>query len=94
MADTQASTHYYRSGISGLEVVVAPADESKGEVAPQTVRFAPYREKEFGDVTRVGYLATDNAKAVKALKDDPNVTEISQDEFDKATGEGSAPVGY
>jgi hypothetical protein len=62
--------------------------------APQTVRFAPYREKEFGDVTKVGYLATDNAVAIKALKNDPNVSEISQEEFDKATGEGSAPVGY
>lgn len=92
MADQ--ATKYYRSSISGLEVVVGQADASKGEVAPQTVRFAPYREKEFGDVTKVGYLATDNAKAIKALKDDPNVTEIDQDEFDKATGEGSAPVGY
>jgi hypothetical protein len=94
MADSNVKLHYYRSGIAGLEVVVGPPDEDKGEVAPQTVRFAPYREKEFGDVTKVGYLATDNAKAVKALESDPDVTEIDQDEFDKATGEGSAPIGY
>lgn len=93
MAD-KANVKYYRSGVAGLEVVVAPPDESKGEVAPQTVRFAPYREKEFGDVTKVGYLATDNAVAISKLEGDPNVTEIDQDEYDKATGEGSAPVGY
>lgn len=93
MAD-KASLKYYRSSISGLSVEVAPPDESKGEVAPQAVRFAPYREKEFGDVTKVGYLATDNAVAQAKLENDPNVTEIDQDEFEKATGDGSAPVGY
>lgn len=93
MAD-KASVKYYRSSISGLSVEIAPPDTSKGEVAPQTVRFAPYREKEFGDVTKVGYLATDNPVAQGKLENDPNVTEIEQEEYDKATGEGSAPVGY
>lgn len=94
MADNASAVKYYRSSISGLSVEVAPPDESKGEVAPQTVRFAPYREKEFGDVTKVGYLATDNKVAQKKLANDPNVTEIDEDEYNKATGEGSSPVGY
>jgi hypothetical protein len=88
------ATKFYKSNISGLSVEVGEPDFDKGEVAPQLVRFEPYREKVFGDPVKVGYLATDNAVAQKKLANDPNVVEIKQEEYDKATGDGSDPVGY
>lgn len=92
MADSKPK--YYRSAIAGLEVVVGEPDFEAGEVAPKTVRFVPYREKEFGDVKKVGYLETDDPVAIEKLASDGNVTEIKQEEFEKSTGEGSTPVGY
>jgi hypothetical protein len=85
---------YYKSNIAGLSVEIGAPDYDKGEVAPKQVRFQPYREKVFGDSVKVGYLSTDNVAAQKKLENDPNVAEIQQAEYDKATGEGSTPVGY
>lgn len=88
------ATKYFRSSIAGLEVVIGQPDRDLGEVAPKTVRFVPYREKEFGDVVKVGYLSTDDTVALKKLLNDPNVTEIEKDEFDKNTGEKATRLGY
>lgn len=88
------ATKFYKSQLAGLSVVVGDPDTSKGEVAPQTVRFEPYREYFRGDPVKVGYLQTDSDLVQKKLKEDANVQEITQKEYDEATGENADPVGY
>jgi hypothetical protein len=87
------ATKYYKSKLSALEVVIGDPDREKGEVAPKTVRFTPYLEKENGDNVNVGYLETDNSVAQQKLKNDFNVEEIEKDEFDKATGDKAIELG-
>lgn len=86
MAD-QSKTKYYRTKVVGLEVVIGEPDPTKGEVAPQTVAFVPYWEQALGveGKFKVAYAATDDATAIRKLKNDPNVEEISQEDYDKAT---------
>ncbi len=84
---------YFKSQIAGLTVQVGPP--LSHEVAPQTVRFVPYEEKFQGDPVKVGYLATDNAVAIKKCRADDNVEEIDKDEFEKATtGKNAKRVAY
>lgn len=82
---------YYRSQVAGLSVYLdAPKD---GDVAPQTVRFMPYYERVNGDDSKVGYLVTDDARAIPKLAEDYNVEEITKKEFDAATaGENARPA--
>lgn len=85
MADNKKELKYYRTELTGLSVVVG--DPEEGQVAPQTVRFVPYNyQTDFEVVTR-GYLATDNEVAIKKLDNDPNVTSITKEDFDKYTNE-------
>ena len=77
---------YFRSRMHGLSIVVKnDREDADPTTAIETVRFKPYREKFQGDDIKVGYLATNNPEALKRLKDDPNVEEISADEFKKST---------
>jgi len=78
---------YYRTRLSGLQVVVGKLDPTKGEVAPPTVKFEAYEERYQGDKVSIGYLATDNSVAIEKLKNDGNVEEISQKDFEDATNE-------
>ena len=72
---------YFRTRIAGLSILTdEPAD---GEVAPETVRFTPIWERYEGEQQRFGYLETDNAVAVEKCLADPNVEEISADEYKK-----------
>jgi ethanolamine utilization protein EutQ (cupin superfamily) len=88
------SVKYYKSAISGLSVVIGQPDREKGEVAPKTVRFTPYLEKENGDSVKVGYLQTEDTTVQGILKHDSNVVAIEKDEFDKATGDKAIELGY
>lgn len=87
------ATKYYKTRLSGLEVVVGDPDREQGEVAPKTVRFTPYLEKFQGDNIKVGYLETDDAVVQQKLKNDFHVEAIEKDEFDKATGPNSIELG-
>lgn len=80
---------YYRSAIAGLKIEVGPP--VSGDVAPQTVSFDVYQEKYQGDNIKVGYLATDNSVAQKVLKNDINVEEIDEDEFNQNTDSDANP---
>lgn len=75
---------YFRSKIAGLSVVVdqTPAE---GQIAPQIVKFTAYNERVFGDQIKVGYLATDNARAIELLSVDPSVEVITKKEYDAST---------
>lgn len=77
-------TKYFRSKIAGLSVVVDQTPE-EGQIAPQIVKFTAYRERIFGDETKVGYLATDNARAIELLTADPSVEAITKKEYDAST---------
>lgn len=83
---------YFRTNIAGLSVEIDSPDRQKGEVAPKVIRFKQYVERVNGDQCRVGYLATDNDVAIKKLSSDYNVSEISKDEFEKATDPKTAKV--
>lgn len=75
---------YFRSKVWGLSVVVDPTPE-EGQVAPQIVQFEAFVERIQGDQTKVGYLATDNARAIEILSEDPSVESISRKEYKEAT---------
>lgn len=80
---------YFKSRLAGLQVVVGQPDTKKGEVAPKTVDFTKVEEKYQGDRVYVGYLATDNKRALEVLANDPNVEEIDQDDYEQATKTGA-----
>lgn len=74
---------YYRSRVHGMSVIVGDPDESKGEVAPKSLRFVPYWEQEKGRAGRfkMGYLKTKMKVAQKKLDSDPNVENIGKEEY-------------
>lgn len=91
---TQASTakpkmSYFRTKLAGMRVYTG-----KKDARVESARFSIFEERENGDPVRVGYLETDNEAVVKELENDVNVESIDKDEFEKATGEKSKPVGY
>lgn len=75
---------YYFTSIAGLRVQLT-SKPAKDQIAPQFVNFVSYRERYQGDQRTVGYLKTDNSDVIERLKDDPNVIEITQKEYDEAT---------
>ena len=80
----ESTLKYFRSQIPGLSVQIAPVEA--GDVAPKTLRFIPYRYiSDMGEDLYFGYLATDNARALEIFATDSNVTEISQEDFEKYT---------
>lgn len=94
--EDSTDTQYFRSDIAGLEIVIGDPDPAKGEVAPKTVSFVPYWQQKKGieGSFKVGYLKTDVGDALRKLADDPNVEEISKDEFyDQTTNEEYAADG-
>jgi hypothetical protein len=70
---------FFRTRVAGLSIVVAPA--GAGEVAPQMVRFTPISERYEGEQVKFGYLKTNNDVAIAKCLDDPNVEEITGDEY-------------
>lgn len=75
---------FFRSLIPGLSIQLAPVKE--GQVAPETLRFVPYRYiSDMGEDLYFGYLETDDERALKILAADVNVTEISEEDFTKYT---------
>lgn len=76
---------FFRSVVAGLKVVVGEPDE--GSPVPKTVGFTAYEERDHGEKVTVGYLATSNDRAIEVLATDPNVEEIDEKEFKKATDE-------
>lgn len=88
MADQQPQTaapknetKYFRTPIAGLSVVVEPARD--GEIAPHVVRFTPILERWEGEMQKFGYLKTSNKVAIRKCKEDPNVSEIEAEEYEK-----------
>lgn len=82
----QADQRYFKSSNDGLKVLVGNRNED-GTHDPDLldfVSFTRYTEKFQGDTVRVGYLATDNERAIEVLSNDPYVTELSQEDYDKA----------
>lgn len=85
--------------IHSLSIVVGNPDPTKGEVAPRTVDFVPYWERQMGvegpgpaGAVKVGYLQTDEGSALKKLANDPNVIEVSEQDFNEgAAKENRAP---
>ncbi len=73
---------FFRSAITGLFIKTGNPIKSEGNVAPRGVRFVPYHFSRFdGDVSKFGYLATADAKALKILETDINVVQISEEEY-------------
>lgn len=76
----RAALKYYRTNIAGLSVVVGQAEDQYA--SPETVRFIPILQRWDGDMQKFGYLATDNAEAIKKLNADHRVVSIDKSEFD------------
>lgn len=69
------------------DVALATPDDYK------YIRFTPYYDTFKGDRVMVGYLETDNKKAVDILLKDNNCIEIDAKEYKKATEElAKAPI--
>lgn len=79
---------FFESTLPGLGVRIG--DEPARDEQPQKVRFVPYEffDEEKGDHYSLGYLATDEQDAIEVLSDDPNVKEITEDEYREATEKG------
>lgn len=88
MADKEAKK-YYRTNIAGLKVVVG--EPQGNNVAPEMVAFDQFEEIFQGDHVRVGYLATSDKRAIAKLKNDINVTEIEEDEYEQYTNQEVNP---
>lgn len=90
----KSGTKFFRSRLAGLAIVVGESDPLH-PVAPETVRFVPHYERYQGDRVTVGYLATDNKRALEVLATDGNVEEISAKEYKDATeGKDSQRASY
>lgn len=78
---------YFKTHIHGLKVMVGDPDVSKGEIAPQYVRFEPFwvQLKGRDGQVKMGYLATSDGTALKKLDADLNVQSIEKAEFEEAT---------
>lgn len=85
--DNSDMKYYCCKLLPGLSIQIG--DEPGREDRPSEVRFVPYQDKDKnGDAIRVGYLATDEQDAQEILEDDPNVEEITSQDFEKATLNG------
>lgn len=69
---------FYKSLIANLRL-------GNDEGSNVSERFTAYLEDWQGDKRRIGYLASDNAYVQDMAAKDPNVEEISEDEYAKAT---------
>lgn len=74
---------FYRSRIAGLKVLIKDA-VNFDPTTIEYVRFSPVKEKFEGDLIKVGYLKTDNKIAIEKLATDVNVSEITEEEYEKA----------
>lgn len=77
---------YFRTRIAGLSVLTGGDDG----VAPHRVRFIPVWERYEGDQVRFGYLKTSKKVAIEKCLSDPNVEEISADEYDRIMEKASS----
>lgn len=80
----KAAKSYYTSKFAGLTVMA-------GE---KSARFMPYLERVNGDPVKVGYLSTSDNGIKKVCDSDANIVAISKEDFSKATGDDSFPIGY
>ena len=83
-----SDTKFYESVIAGLSVQVG--DSPERDEQPELVRFTPYEffDEEKGEQYVKGYLATDEKDAIEVLSEDPNVSEISKEDYEKAVKDG------
>lgn len=82
-------TVFYKSNIPGLDVQLAEP-EDRSDVGVENVRFQPYefKNKENGEKYKLGLLATDDQDAIDILSEDPEVTEIDENEYRDLATEG------
>lgn len=78
---------FYKTTVYGL-TVFKDGDKDK------TLRFQPFFEMYQGDQVRVGYVSTDDKDFQKVLDEDLSVEEITDKEFEKATGKDAKPASY
>lgn len=74
---------FFRSTIAGLSVPLLANDpDDRGELL-QEVAFTPVElfNEDIGEHYRIGLLATDEQDVIEVLLEDPNVTEITLDEY-------------
>lgn len=83
-----SGTAFFKSNIAGLTVHLSYDEENDKE--PGTVRFQPYafNDQRTGTNYVVGYLATNDDEAIEKCQKDSNVTEITEDEYNKDIQEG------
>lgn len=92
-AKKKPTSRYFKSLIAGLSFQVSESDPAN-PVAPENVRFVPYREKYQGDPRNVGYLECSDPALLERLDADHNVEEISAKEFKEATGKDAVRASY
>lgn len=92
-AKKKPTSRYFKSLIAGLSFQVSESDPAN-PVAPENVRFVPYREKYQGDPRNVGYLECSDPALLVRLEADANVEEISAKEFKEATGKDAVRASY
>lgn len=84
-----SDTRFYKSSIPGLAVALPPLDEEDRSELHQEVKFTPYNffDEKKGDHFQLGLLATDEFEVLEVLADDPNVEEISEEEYQQLLSE-------
>lgn len=92
-AKKKPASRYFKSLIAGLSFQISESDPAN-PVAPENVRFVPYREKYQGDPRNVGYLECSDPALLERLEADGNVEEISAKEFKEATGKDAVRASY
>jgi hypothetical protein len=84
--ESSVGMQYFRTPLLGLEVVIGDPEPTKGIIAPKVLKFQPFViEQALGEPIKVAYLATDNGTAISKLANDPNVTVVKREEYEKYT---------
>lgn len=84
--DFKKDTQFFKSIIPGLHITFGPRprrNQLKLQKKAHFVRFIPYKgfNEEKGEEYTIGLLHTEEPDAIEVMQDDPNVTELTKDEY-------------
>lgn len=87
-----SDTHFYKSVVAGLAVALPALDPEDRSELHQEVKFTPYTffDEKKGERYQLGLLATEEPDVLDVLTDDPNVEEISEEEYQQLLSEARA----
>lgn len=92
LKDEKGFKYFVNRNNAGASIMVG--EKAVNEI--DVVRFTPYYDTWKGDQVRVGYLKTDNKRAIELCQEDPNCEEISFSDYRLALegdGKRNQPLG-